>query len=1824
MQTIWTRVAPGRGSCRCPSCLLTSTLSRRTTTAAPRRKLKGSDVFVACYSAIFASATLIDAKGKEDRKAEWKRLIEEARQDTAQSGEDSPKADASASRQSVMRSLKMNRATWADTIDLASQRLPKSNAHWQSQPDNSSSEERITYWKLDALESSVIKLVAGVLVDSRDHFAVQSPDEEKGNSMSTPTEGEKMEISTRLSSTQDGLMRLFCDKTPSGQSKYPAYDRRPFLNSSTSRHLNDSLTNIVKASRKDVPTIRLTIAEICHSLLSSRLAPNATTYEILIRFFSEIKMQTTVTRLLDSFYETRLRPSERLISTILQVYIARQDFARFHQFIRLMRGLDGGLGSARRKDEIYRAGRDGSFHRGKFNILPDGRGNVWQFVEKAPRDQIVFQALIKGSLAFYRVEQAMMFYRALIREGLQATIPIFADILACCVRLRDWRSGMVCWREMKRLVQQAGRGADILLGSDAYRIMLTLCESCNQDDVFEALYKEAQLHGIIKPEAALPSSMKFDRARNWRSDFLTETEIKRKQHRPQIEDLASAPDPPLEQRSPQFPAEMSTLDLLLTAQVPKTQRLQLLDHILETEEDGVEDLSVQVHDALTPQESLTPPLRSRTFRGQKQTEPTKHAPRSTRRAPLEVGLWGFDVEHPGQQPLTAGFLPRNQVPEWSESYIDYKGLKKAIKLASRAALAGGDPDLAGLFFKLDRNVEGVSTFYDRKYAEASRRLSLLQERYERSSETSAGIHKNEIDDFMGALLELRGQFRKLQWYAEVNRRGFVKITKKLDKKVPRICAQRRYMESLVDPRPFATNADVAERKKTINAWLSKLAELKSADDSISIHSAQSVQSSSSQTMLELPPEFLNKADYSIRQGDAASLSKLFSELAARVKEEEEAAFQKLVLNLLQRAISCGTRPCIDELLSHATTLDEEDNINGRNCIHRFIITLGRSRSFEETAGDSDMPLASASDTSKYITPAAAPIVGPSSGFSKELRDACLPRDDEAVSLFEFLLDKLRRHQRSALQSRDIYGRLPLHYAAQIGVLVVCEVVVEHMLRWDQFDVSDGIDAPAWQDQDGWAPLHLSVTGGHPLTTKYLLESEKSYQGQNRNPAARRSVARSSAVLALAVRYDYVAIVKLLVDAGVDIDYQDEHGETALHIAARFGHEECARILLDGTAEQQANPELMEKDFAWTPLFVAAVDGHLGIVEILIEAGVELEKPDLSGWTVKEHAALRGHMNIARRLAAVTAGSSSDSEGSTVNSSSPPLSSSFEERTSRPLSGYGATRTTEPVKTFGHRYLTDESMILVSLGTMDMRKAIDAVKLDRIPLSNAHLTKLDTALSLVISANGASGEPSVVDLPVQDNINTEPVAFTTTDPTKVKIMFDIVPTYAGTKDHIVGRGVALLASVKPSIGSQRMSLQGDVRIPIVAADTLDVIGTVNFNFLIIKPFLHPNISITENQTYWKSLTSTMLIGHRDVQLTKDHVPVIYHDFLVSETGIDAPVHTLTLEQVSHSRPSFAHSELMVFQFLHVNDGHTPHRSRPGSPDPTGEKRIDELQGAFSRRTRSLSLGNPKQDPTVDMSEKMKHTRDFKIKGYKGNSRGNFIQAPFTTLEEMFKKLPESIGFNIELKYPMLHESEEQEMDTIAVELNSFVDTVLQKVYDLGKKRNVILSSFNPDVCLLLSLKQPSIPILFLTDAGTEPVGDIRASSLQEAIRFASRWNLLGVVTNAEPLVTSPRLVKVVKESGLVCVSYGTSNNDPEKVQLQVKEGIDAVIVDSVLAIRKGLTGGDNRSLNRTQPSKTQLDPSGHLARRPDPTTLTADPATVSQKAMDNLNSVTISS
>lgn len=771
----------------------------------------------------------------------------------------------------------------------------------------------------------------------------------------------------------------------------------------------------------------------------------------------------------------------------------------------------------------------------------------------------------------------------------------------------------------------------------------------------------------------------------------------------------------------------------------------------------------------------------------------------------------------------------------------------------------------------------------------------------------------------------------------------------MDKKTG-VCAQRRYLDSKVNIKAFASATEAIIAMQTVNIWLSKVGGTDSAEyDSRSSTDLirPGLRRFASGVGAGVPLEMVDKVDLCIRQDNDAALSDCLT---------GEHATQKFLRSLLQRSITSKALACIDFLLGHIDTLQEEDDINERNVIDRLVISIGRSKSLITPTIPplSSMTVPAGTEASilqvptsnplLFITPAESPISLPPTSLNTTELDGTLSLSahDDSVKLLEYLLSKLRPHQRPALEARDSYGRMALHYAAQYGFVVICQVVIKYMRQWGQFDVSDGIDSPKWQDSDGLAPLHLAVMGAHPKTTKILLQAE-SWDGglgsDDKIVSARKTVSKSSAALALAAKANATIIVKLLVEAGVDINYQDENGETALHHAARLGHVQCVKTLLEGSDTQQTDVELAEKTYGWTPLFVAAVEGKTDVVEVLLEVGgCEVDKVDFSGWTATEHAALRGHLDISRILVASNANVPELISGS--GTPSPPSSPDYHISVTIPNGPFGRGGSTvapnpQSVKSFGHRYLKKrETMILVRLGSMDNRKNTPAVKLDQIPLSEAHSTQLDTALSLVVSAQNAMGDPSIIDLPVHSNTTDDPICFETKDASKVKLMFDLVPTYAGANDRIIGRAVAILSSIKPNVGKSRVSLQGDIQVPILAVNTLEIIGCVNFEFLVVTSFEHPNMGVTKQQTYWKSLTIPRVIGHRglgknttrkslqlgentllsfiaaanlgaeyiefDVQLTKDHVPVIYHDFLVGETGIDAPVHALTLNQVFISK------------------------------------------------------------------------------------------------------------------------------------------------------------------------------------------------------------------------------------------------------------------------------------------------------------------------------------
>lgn len=122
--------------------------------------------------------------------------------------------------------------------------------------------------------------------------------------------------------------------------------------------------------------------------------------------------------------------------------------------------------------------------------------------------------------------------------------------------------------------------------------------------------------------------------------------------------------------------------------------------------------------------------------------------------------------------------------------------------------------------------------------------------------------------------------------------------------------------------------------------------------------------------------------------------------------------------------------------------------------------------------------------------------------------------------------------------------------------------------------------------------------------------------------------------------------------------------------------------------------------------------------------------------------------------------------------------------------------------------------------------------------------------------------------------------------------------------------------------------------------------------------------------------------------------------------------------------------------------------------------------------------------------------------------------------------------------------------VAIEFNTFVDIVLQQLYHHAGNRQIILSSFTPEICILLAIKQKAYPVFFITNAGKVPMTDmeVRAASLQGAVHFAKHWRLAGIVFACETLILCPRLAGLVKRAGLVCATYGAPNNDPEMVKV----------------------------------------------------------------------------
>lgn len=246
---------------------------------------------------------------------------------------------------------------------------------------------------------------------------------------------------------------------------------------------------------------------------------------------------------------------------------------------------------------------------------------------------------------------------------------------------------------------------------------------------------------------------------------------------------------------------------------------------------------------------------------------------------------------------------------------------------------------------------------------------------------------------------------------------------------------------------------------------------------------------------------------------------------------------------------------------------------------------------------------------------------------------------------------------------------------------------------------------------------------------------------------------------------------------------------------------------------------------------------------------------------------------------------------------------------------------------------------------------------------------------------------------------------------------------------------------------------------------------------------------------------------DVQLSKDLVPIIYHDFhvcismkrkkeLIESDMLEIPLKELTLEQ------------LRLLKVYHLTEGK--------SKNPRFfDEELDDHQ-------------------------------------------------PFPTLQQALETLDSHTGFNIEIKWTMQSFDGTYELYH-PTDLNLYLDTILDVVLRYGGDRRIIFSCFNPDICQVIRLKQNKYPVMFLTIGESQIYSkymDPRCWSIRSAAQYARMIEILGINVHTEDLLKDASLIKHGTEAGLVVFCWGDENADPATIKYLKDLGLHGVIYDKI--------------------------------------------------------------
>ncbi|KZL76464.1 nacht and ankyrin domain protein [Colletotrichum incanum] len=156
-----------------------------------------------------------------------------------------------------------------------------------------------------------------------------------------------------------------------------------------------------------------------------------------------------------------------------------------------------------------------------------------------------------------------------------------------------------------------------------------------------------------------------------------------------------------------------------------------------------------------------------------------------------------------------------------------------------------------------------------------------------------------------------------------------------------------------------------------------------------------------------------------------------------------------------------------------------------------------------------------------------------------------------------------------------------------------------------------------KDSKGRAVLQHGAMGGDETIMRMLLEAELDIEALCEN---------GRTPLSYAAEYGREFAARLLIEKGAVVDSRCRTGRTPLYYAAKTGYESMVRVLID----EGVNVDAIDH-FGWTPMHAAAFGKHEIVVKTLHDNEALIDQRDKGGVIPLQRAALRGSLAVVEFL-----------------------------------------------------------------------------------------------------------------------------------------------------------------------------------------------------------------------------------------------------------------------------------------------------------------------------------------------------------------------------------------------------------------------------------------------------------------------------------------------------------------------------------------------------------------------------------------------------------------